>query len=565
LSIAFVNSEIASFLGRPEAEVLCIRGKWGVGKTYGWLARLTEAAKSKKVSRQRYSYVSLFGQDNLQQAKLGVFENTVPIDKADLNADMDSLASLLDPKSGAWRKLPSMLSSLPVVKNWTSSDLASAVSFLSVRDQIVCFDDLERKGKNLRLVDVLGLASYLRERRNCKVVLLLNDEQLEDETKDFERHLEKVIDTSLLYDPSATESAAIALSGNSPVLKTTAARCESLGIRNIRVIRRLDRLARSLGPMLAEYRPIVLEQAVSSTVLFGWSVFQPDEAPSVDYLVGKQPAVVEEIDEIANPTATPKPAAWRALLDVYGYTHTDDFDLALLDGIRAGYFRRGLLAPHAQEAHDRAVAAEADGTFEAAWKLYHDSFDDNQEAVLKAVETSFRKTFGHITPTNLDGTVRLMKDLGKSALAAELIALYVNGRNEDRAFFDLDKHPFGGDIVDPDVRAAFKAKHDSMEVEKDVRAMLLGLKAGWSDDTIRTLADMSIEEYRDILKKEREADLRRILAGTLQFEAITNASDSMREISRRVRAALTMIGAESPINARRVRRYGITVPDPSPQ
>ena len=542
--------------------MLCIRGKWGVGKTYGWLARLKEEAAAKDVSRQRYSYVSLFGQDNLQQVKLAVFENTVPIDKPDLNADVDTLASLLDPKSGAWRRLPNMLSGVPFVRNWTSTDLASTITFLGVKDQIICFDDLERRGKNLRIVDVLGLASYLRERRNCKIVLLLNDEQLGDETKDFERYLEKVVDTSLLYDPSPNEAAAIALSGSSPVLQITAARCQALGIKNIRVIRRLDRLARSLGPILTEYKPIVLEQAVSSTVLFGWAVFQPDEAPSIDYLVGKRPPIVEDIDPATNPSAGPKPAAWRALLDEYGYTHTDEFDLALLNGIRAGYFRKDVLATHAKEAHDRAVAAEADGSFEAAWRLYHDSFDDNRDAVVKAIDSSFRKTFQYITPLNLDGTVRLMKDLNQADTAAELIALYVQGRNEGRTFFDLDQYSFAGDVTDPDVRAAFKAKHDSMNVDKDVRAMLLGLKGGWNDETIRTLADLSVEEYRDIFKKERDADLRRILAGALQFDSITNASEPMREISRRARAALRMIGAESPINARRVRRYGITVADP---
>jgi hypothetical protein len=49
------------------------------------------------------------------------------------------------------------------------------ISFLSVKNYLICFDDLERKGKHLRLVDVLGLASMLKERRNCKVVLILNE------------------------------------------------------------------------------------------------------------------------------------------------------------------------------------------------------------------------------------------------------------------------------------------------------------------------------------------------------------------------------------------------------
>ena len=35
MSVKLVNEEILKFLGRQEAEVLCIRGKWGVGKGSG--------------------------------------------------------------------------------------------------------------------------------------------------------------------------------------------------------------------------------------------------------------------------------------------------------------------------------------------------------------------------------------------------------------------------------------------------------------------------------------------------------------------------------------------------
>ena len=31
-----VEKEIARFLVSPEPEVLCISGKWGVGKTFSW-------------------------------------------------------------------------------------------------------------------------------------------------------------------------------------------------------------------------------------------------------------------------------------------------------------------------------------------------------------------------------------------------------------------------------------------------------------------------------------------------------------------------------------------------
>jgi len=88
---------------------------------------------------------------------------------------------------------------------------------------------------------------------------------------------------------------------------------------------------------------------------------------------------------------------------------------------------------------------------------------------------------------------------------------------------------------------------------------MLSIKDGWDDDRINALATAPIEEYRKTFKSHSGAELRRMLANVFQFDRIANASGPMREISRRAREALTMIGAESSINARRVRRFGVKI------
>jgi hypothetical protein len=47
-----------------------------------------------------------------------------------------------------------------------------------------------------------------------------------------------------------------------------------------------------------------------------------------------------------------------------------------------------------------------------------------------------------------------------------------------------------------------------------------------------------------------------MLANVFQFDHIANASDAMREITRRAREALKLIGA---VNARRVSRFGVKI------
>jgi hypothetical protein len=134
--------------------------------------------------------------------------------------------------------------------------------------------------------------------------------------------------------------------------------------------------------------------------------------------------------------------------------------------------------------HEKVVAGKAGGSFESAWRLYHDTFANNQQQVLDGIYDAFMRNFQYITPTNLAGTVGLFKDLGREDQARKMIRHYVENRNEDRELFDLDANPFGGDIRDPDIRAAFAEKCAQLEPGRDVGTILRTLKEGWNDDDI---------------------------------------------------------------------------------
>jgi hypothetical protein len=70
------------------------------------------------------------------------------------------------------KQLVGAVAALPVPYLGGALSKAQPLLFSAIRNQIVCVDDLERRGA-LPVKDVLGLISYLREQRSCKVVLLL--------------------------------------------------------------------------------------------------------------------------------------------------------------------------------------------------------------------------------------------------------------------------------------------------------------------------------------------------------------------------------------------------------
>ena len=118
MSIDLVNGEISKFLQSDKPEVLCIRGKWGVGKTYNWTKRLGEAQKAGNVVLPRYSYVSLFGINSLEELKQAIFENVITLSKGKLRADLGTLDEFVNSNVGQWRKLTRLVQSVPFVKSF---------------------------------------------------------------------------------------------------------------------------------------------------------------------------------------------------------------------------------------------------------------------------------------------------------------------------------------------------------------------------------------------------------------------------------------------------------------
>jgi Cdc6-like AAA superfamily ATPase len=200
------KAEIARFLQGSEPGVLCITGEWGVGKTFLWRQVLDNLRKANGLSITRYSYVSLFGLNSLDDVKGAVFENMEWLDQDSTNFTQRGKAGAKALAARA-KKLSELAGALP----WVGQAFTKArpLYFSLIQDQIVCIDDLERRSKNLDLKDVLGLISFLREQRGCKVALILNAEKLGDNKEEFDALLEKVIEEKVILAPTATDTASI--------------------------------------------------------------------------------------------------------------------------------------------------------------------------------------------------------------------------------------------------------------------------------------------------------------------------------------------------------------------
>ena len=115
-----------------------------------------------------------------------------------------------------------------------------------------------------------------------------------------------------------------------------------------------------------------LRRALQSTTLFAWSVYQPDNAPPLDFITSFNlfRDLVRGIH--GNEPASDAEKSWRSLLMDYDFQHVDEFDLVLLDGVKRGAFEPTALLREAAVLDKKFKHEKLDNSFSQAWALYHD-------------------------------------------------------------------------------------------------------------------------------------------------------------------------------------------------
>lgn len=549
MSMKILKEQISKFLASPEPEVLAISGPWGIGKTFTWNKFLEE--ERGQIALEKYSYVSLFGINSLDSLKSSIFEQT--ISRKLIGKEPDYETFLENAKEVLYSKGVNLI---PLIKDYLATKgfakLIDSASLLYIGKTIICIDDFERKGEDLALRDVLGLVSMLKEQRKCKMVLIFNNEAFEnDDSKEYEKFREKAIDVELMFDLSPSECSELALSGDSSLKKKLRHYTSKLGINNIRILKKIERLAVLAEKILHEnYEPEVLNQVLHSLVLFCQCFYsKTPNFPSFDYVKNIGNKMLGLSDDNSDNNKNSNEEKWKILLREYDYTTTDNLDLTIANAVKAGYFNEDVLTLEAKKINNQIISSKSEQSFGESWNSYHDSFDDDEEKVVQTLKDSFYKNYKNITPLNLDGTVRLFRDLDRNELANELISYYIDKRKNERELFDLTNSPFSSEIKDKKIRESFNQLISETHKEKPLKEILENIvhKDGWNRDDEDILGKASIEEYYELFKNEKGRHLSRLVNTCLKFSSFTNSPIE----------ALKRISKENKLNARRVSKYGI--------
>ena len=130
-----------------------------------------------------------------------------------------------------------------------------------VRDRIIVLDDLERRDAALSLETLFGYVDALKG-KGCTVLLIYNEEELSaNQGKEWRAVREKCLDAEINLRPTPTDACELGLAPDCADRAAIQATALQLGLTNIRIIKRLERLT-------GTFRQLMSAQAAPCTAGF---------------------------------------------------------------------------------------------------------------------------------------------------------------------------------------------------------------------------------------------------------------------------------------------------------
>lgn len=552
MSVQITKAVLKDFLGSAETNVLALTGAWGTGKTYAWREALL--ANKDNIKFKHYCYVSLFGINSMAELRMSLFTKSVAVatlgqklDLATINEHWGSITKSW--LKGQYERFSPMMRSLP---HGSSVSLGlEALAPSAVRDTLVCFDDFERQ-TTIKAEDVLGLITELSEERCCKVALIFNAEQLG--AKDaYRAYREKAIDFEVLYAPTVQEAFDLVFEPGFPNRDLALRHVVDLGITNVRILRKLQQLIKRIESSIVGMHSNVIETSIATTVLLCWCAYAPDiSKPKIEEIENWNKSLISFKNEA---DLDPLTLAWVQRLKAYGFMHVDDLDLAIARVVERGYVEGTGFTEATKKLDEELRRSEISVPFSAVWRRFHNSFSDDQDVFIAELHDTALHAIAHLSSADLNGTVRLLRDLQRDDLADNLIDKFVDANKDKPSTFDLDEHPFGGSIDDTKLRATFNAAHSGFKrlpgLEEAVTFM--AKNSSYNPEHLEAMKAASVEEYQAMfLKQHDDVKLSSLVKWSLRWAGSEHA-----EITAKAREALERIKATSLLNAIRVNRYGV--------
>ncbi|SBS26487.1 hypothetical protein MSP8886_00618 [Marinomonas spartinae] len=543
MSVDLVKEQIRKFLSTDNPEVLAIKGCWGVGKTYSWEENIRALKDECKL--KSYSYVSLFGINSIAELKQMTFLNAI---------DTKSIGDTPNIKSYS-KKLASLIgdTKIPFIGKYVggTSSIISSVSQLAMNKTIICFDDLERHSKGITIKDFMGLVSFFKEQKDCKIVLLLNEDAGDETFEDYKKYKEKIVDRQLHFEPTAEQCFDIMITDDFELKGFIRDCCIGLDIKNKRVIKKIVEHTKEFLALVTTFDESIKKQVIHSTIVLSWCYYchGADENRIPEFAFVNRLGSREKNDELGwNEETTER---WNLTLNQYGYRYTDEIDAAVARGIEQGFLDAEKLLPLCTQKQQEVEIQRTSKNWNHAWNLFHDSFSNNEDEIALAFEAGMKDIAPNASAAQYSQGVKLLREIGYAKIADELTELFIESNKENPEALDVDNSPF--EVKDSHFSERLRESYLELKPEPTVEE-ILELRRGTQSYNVpeaEILARLTVDEMYNLFMGFKGKDLKDYIR---VFLLIANSNEDLAE---KVQQALDRISSTSNLNKARMGKFRV--------
>ncbi|MHF91055.1 hypothetical protein ED729_06175 [Escherichia coli] len=557
-----IESFLKNFLV-SDHRVAVIKGDWGVGKTHYWNSFYTK--HSEGLDFNAYSYVSLFGVNSIGDIKKALYHCATPINEKKYKELIlsETDRTMIRYRNGFWGWLKyNSLSKFLIHfgKNdffWFKTDnLLSSLEYKFVNNYLVCIDDVERKGNSLEVKEIMGVIDELARRKGCKVVLILNEDNLHDETakKQFLEYREKVIDVEIKYDPTPEKNLRKVFYETDSDFLLLKVLANDLGIKNIRILNKIKTSLVNLRNELSLAEDKVRESFINRLVLF--SVVYYSGVPGVDYALFKESIKnIHVFDHMLDDKKDDSVYSFINSLDVIyeraEIAFDDDIDFYLKNGYLSTESNiRGIIEEKNKQYKEHKALCDVNNV----WDIFSDSFKDNESEFISKIKCVINDNLSHIPVAHFIGLIDILNRLKidcDSYIEAYADA-FVSQDDAYTAFRNLYVEIFGNEKLGLLIQKKLMDKKPEETNLENVLYKIIEGKFNHSD--IAYLNSFSEDDYLKWILSRNQDALDLVRKGLLRFKSMQELTEEQQKITNKAIGALTKLASRSSLNKLRVSR-----------